>query len=83
MSEGRHWIAWARLVVFRESRIGLGESSMVSYDTLAALVVLLSVIILGLSADMISTTSKFYDSYFNFNALAIAVAVLSFSLAAM
>lgn len=47
------------------------------------MVAFLSLIILGISADMITTTNKYYGTYFDFNALAIAVSVLSFSLAAM
>ena len=44
---------------------------------------LLAVIVLGLAADMITTTNKYYDSYFEFDALAVAVAVLTFSLVPM
>lgn len=59
-------------------QVGVPTRSLTTY--LSAVVLLLSVIVLGLSADMVTTTNKYYDTYFTFNAFSIAVAVLTFSL---
>jgi len=46
-------------------------------------ILFLSLLILALSADMITTTNKYYNLYWTFNAFAVAVCVLTFSLGPM